>query len=179
MNKAFSASGSSDVGGAAIDIVSKELVNDKDLNIGLFGGLNTQTVSSEFLKMDGVNFLGFADSKEPANESSWGFKNKMDPTKQHFQINRGYNITGGKRFYIGDDKNPLSFFLTAGHASDYRYTNEIVRNTTTTSGEIYKHMNGKKYAESISQLALANVNLGLQNGHHASYNVMMIHANRL
>lgn len=38
-------------------------------------------------------------------------------------------------------------------------------------------MNGKKYTENISQLALANVNLGLQNGHHASYNLMMIHAN--
>lgn len=68
------------------------------------------------------------------------------------------------------------FFLTAGHASDDRYTNEIVRKTTT-SGEIYKDMNGKKYTENISQLALANVNLGLQNGHHASYNLMMIHAN--
>ena len=176
VNKAFSASGSSDVGGAAIDIVSKELVNDNELNVGLSGGLNTQTVSSEFLKLDGVNFMGFANTSEPKNESSWGFKNKLDPTKQHLQINRGYNMTGGKRFYIGENKNPLSFFLTAGHASDYRYTDEIVRNTTT-SGDIYKDMNGKKYAESISQLALANVSLGLQNGHHASYNLMMIHAN--
>ena len=176
VNKAFSANGSSDVGGAAIDIVSKELVNDKELNVGLSGGLNTQTVSSEFLKMDGVNFMGVANASEPANENSWGFKNKLNPSRQHFQMNRSYNVTGGKRFYIGDNKTPLSFFLTAGHSSDYEYTNEAVRNTTT-SGEIYKDMDGKKYTEVINQLVLANVNYGLQNSHHASYNFMMIHAN--
>lgn len=38
-------------------------------------------------------------------------------------------------------------------------------------------MNGKKYAENISQLALANVDFDMQNRHHISYNLMMIHAN--
>ena len=38
-------------------------------------------------------------------------------------------------------------------------------------------MNGKKYAENISQAALANVDFDMQNRHHISYNLMMIHAN--
>lgn len=176
VNKVFSASGSSDVGGATIDIVSKELTGDGNFGFGLSGGLNTQTLSSEFLKMDGVNFMGLANRTEPADEISWGFKNKLDPSEQHLQVNRNYSISGGKRFYVGRDKNPLSFFLTAGHSTDYQYTDEIIRNTTT-SGAVYKDMNGKKYTENISQLVLANVDYNMRNRHHVNYNFMMIHAN--
>lgn len=176
VNKAFNAGGSSDVGGATIDIVSKELIGSGHLGFGISGGLNTQTVAADFLKQDGVNFMGFANRTEPADENSWNFRNKLDPSAQHFQINRSYSISGGKRFYVGKDKNPLSFFLTAGHTMDYQYTDEIIRNTTT-SGTVYKDMNGKKYAENISQLALANVDFDMQNRHHISYNLMMIHAN--
>ena len=176
VNKAFNAGGSSDVGGATIDIVSKELIGSGSLGFGISGGLNTQTVAADFLKQDGVNFMGFANRTEPADENSWNFRNKLDPSAQHFQVNRSYSISGGKRFYVGKDKNPLSFFLTAGHTTDYQYTDEIIRNTTT-SGTVYKDMNGKKYAENISQLALANVDFDMQNRHHISYNLMMIHAN--
>ena len=176
VNKAFNAGGSSDVGGATIDIVSKELIGSGNLGFGISGGLNTQTVAADFLKQDGVNFMGFANRTEHADENSWNFRNKLDPSAQHLQINRSYSISGGKRFYVGKDKNPLSFFLTAGHTTDYQYTDEIIRNTTT-GGTVYKDMNGKKYAENISQLALANVDFDMQNRHHISYNLMMIHAN--
>lgn len=176
VKKAFNAGGSSDVGGATIDIVSKELIGSGNLGFGISGGLNTQTVAADFLKQDGVNFMGFANRTEPADENLWNFRNKLDPSAQHFQINRSYSISGGKRFYVGKGKNPLSFFLTAGHTTDYQYTDEIIRNTTT-SGTVYKDMNGKKYAENISQLALANVDYDMQNRHHISYNLMMIHAN--
>lgn len=176
VNKAFHAGGSSDVGGATIDIVSKELIGSGNLGFGISGGLNTQTLTADFLKMDGVNFMGFSNRTEPTDENTWGFKNKLDPSEKHLQINRSYSISGGKRFYVGKDKNPLSFFLTAGHTTDYQYTDEVIRNTTT-SGTVYKDMQGKKYAENISQLALANVDYDMNNRHHVSYNFMMVHAN--
>lgn len=176
VNKVFNAGGSSDVGGATIDIVSKELIGGGNFGIGISGGLNTQTLTADFLKMDGVNFLGFANRTEPADKGSWGFKNKLDPSEKHLQINRSYSISGGKRFHIGENKDPLSFFVTAGHTTDYQYTDEIIRNTTT-SGTVYKDMNGKKYTQNISQLALANVDYDMQNRHHMSYNFMMIHSN--
>ena len=76
VNKAFNAGGSSDVGGATIDIVSKELIGSGNLGFGISGGLNTQTVAADFLKQDGVNFMGFANRTEPADENSWNFRNK-------------------------------------------------------------------------------------------------------
>ena len=78
VNKAFNAGGSSDVGGATIDIVSKELIGSGHLGFGISGGLNTQTVAADFLKQDGVNFMGFANRTEPADENSWNFRNKLD-----------------------------------------------------------------------------------------------------
>lgn len=176
VNKAFNAGGSSDVGGATIDIVSKELIGSGNFGIGISGGLNTQTLTADFLKMDGVNSLGFANRTEPADNNSWGFKNKLDPSENHLQVNRSYSISGGKRFHVGDNEDPLSFFVTAGHTTDYQYTDEVIRNTTT-SGTIYKDMNGQKYTQNISQLALANVDYDMQNRHHMSYNFMMIHSN--
>lgn len=176
VNKAFNAGGSSDVGGATIDIVSKELIGSGNFGIGISGGLNTQTLTADFLKMDGVNFMGFANRTEPADNNSWGFKNKLDPSEKHLQVNRSYSISGGKRFHVGDNEDPLSFFVTAGHTTDYQYTDEVIRNTTT-SGTIYKDMNGQKYTQNISQLALANVDYDMQNRHHMSYNFMLIHSN--
>lgn len=106
----------------------------------------------------------------------WGFKNKLDPSAQNFQMDRSYNIAGGKKFYVGRQRDALSFFATVGHSVDYRYTDEIIRNTNT-GGTIYKDLNGHKSTTNISQLALANLDYDMHNRHHLSYNFMMVHSN--
>ena len=63
-----------------------------------------------------------------------------------------------------------------GHSVDYRYTDEIIRNTNT-GGTTYKDLNGHKSTTNISQLALANVDYDMHNRHHLSYNFMMVHSN--
>lgn len=177
VNKAFSAAASGDVGGAQIDIASRELVGSGGVNLSVSAGLNTQTLTADFLKQDGVNAFGFANSKIPsADESVYDFANRLDPSKQHLQVNQNYSASGGKQFDLRDGRDALSFYLVAGHNTDYQYTEETLRNTTTT-GTIYKDMLGQKSTQNISQLALANVNYDLANRHHLSYNFMMIHNN--
>lgn len=173
VNKAFTAGGSGDVGGANIDIASKELVGSGYVSAGVSAGVNTQTMTADFLKPDGTNPFGFANRTQPSG-NAWGFENKLDPAAQNFQIDRSYNISGGKRFYVGGERNVLSFFATAGHTTDYRYTDETIRNTTT-DGTVYKDMTGHKSAVNISQLALANVDFDMQNRHHLAYNLMLVH----
>lgn len=175
VNKAFTAGNGGDVGGANIDISSKELVGDGYISASVSAGVNTQTLSSDFFQPDGVNLLGFANRTEPGTDV-WGFKNKLDPSAQNFQMDRSYNIAGGKKFYVGRQRDALSFFATVGHSVDYRYTDEIIRNTNT-GGTIYKELNGHKSTTNISQLALANVDYDMHNRHHLSYNFMMVHSN--
>ena len=176
VNKAFNAGGSSDVGGANIDITSKELIGGGHFNIGVSGGFNTQTLTTDFLKMDGVNLLGIADKTQPGMENNYNFKNSLDPSEHDLQINRNYGVSGGKRFYVGPQKDALSFFLVAAHNTEYQYAEEVLRNTTT-NGTIYKDQTGKVYEQKISQLALANLDYDYRNRHHLSYNFMMVHDN--
>lgn len=186
VNKAFNAGGISDVSGANIDITSKELIGSGHFNAGVSAGLNTQTLTADFLKMDGVNILGIADKTQPAfgNHAAgssaaidnYTFKNSLDPSRHDLQINRSYGLSGGKRFYLGPWQDALSFYLVAAHNTDYQYAEEELRNTTT-NGTVYKDQTGKVYEQKISQLALANIDYDLQNRHHLSYNFMMVHDN--
>lgn len=174
VNKAFSAGNSADVGGANIDVLSKELTGDSELNIGISGGLNTKTVNADFLKMDGVNAFGFARDTKPSDDlTSYSFKNRLDPSESHLQLNQSYGVSAGKKLEVAG--NPLSFYLVASHSKKYAYYEEEVRNTTTT-GTLTQDETGKKSTIETSQMALANLDYALAGKHRLAYNLMMVHA---
>ena len=142
--------------GANINISSKELVGYGEINAGVSGGFNTQSLSSDFLKLDGVNAFGFADSKQPGDNldvDAYNFQNRLDPSKKSGLVNQSYSISGGKKFDIND--NPLSFYLIGSHNRDYSYYEEEVRNSITT-GELSQDMLGKKSNVETSQVVMAN-----------------------
>lgn len=175
VNKAFSAGSSADVGGANIDILSKELIGDSELNIGVSGGLNTKTVNADFWKMDGTNAFGFANDTRPSDDlTSYSFKNKLDPSKSNLQLNQSYGLSAGKKMDVMG--NPLTVYLVASHSKKYSYYEEEVRNTTTT-GTLTQDEIGKKSNIETSQLVLANLDYALGGKHHLDYNFMMVHAN--
>lgn len=175
VNKAFYSNTLADVAGANINITSKELTGNGKLNVSLSGGLNTQTVSSDFLKMDGVNAFGFADKTQPGeNFSGYDFRNSLDPSKQNMQINQSYALSGGKKFRIGEN-NRLSFYLVGSHNKDYTHYEEEVRNSTTT-GTLSQDMDGDISQVETSQLAMANIEYSHNHKHRIAYNFMMVHA---
>ena len=175
VNKAFYSNTLADVAGANINITLKELTGDGKLNVSLSGGLNTQTVSSDFLKMDGVNAFGFADKTQPGeNFSGYDFRNSLDPSKQNMQINQSYALSGGKKFRIGEN-NRLSFYLVGSHNKDYTHYEEEVRNSTTT-GTLSQDMDGDISQVETSQLAMANLEYSHNHKHRIAYNFMMVHA---
>ena len=177
VNKVFNGSGIADVAGAVIDISSKELVGERALGMDVSAGVNTQTFNKKFLKQDGVNYFGFANNQRPSdNLKVYNFANSLDPSVSNFQLNHGYGASGGKKFFIGENRNPLTFFVVASHSVSYSYTKEIVRNTTTM-GDVYLDMSGDKYSQNINQLELANLSYDLNSKHHLAYNFMMVHAN--
>lgn len=174
VNKAFSASLPADAGGANINIASKELFGDGELGVSVSGGVNTGAAANGGVYMsDGVNGLGFAGNKQPADIQSYGFGNSLDPTKTTVPINQSYKISGGKAFRING--NPLRFYAVASHSRNYKYYDEDVRNTTTT-GELSQDLKGEKSATETSQLVMANADYTHNNRHSIAYNFMMIHA---
>ena len=175
VKKAFSGNDYSDVGGAAIDITSKELVGDYALALDLSGGFNTTATGIDFLRQDGSGYFGFANTKKPT-ENQHDFPNSLNPEVVSMPLNHSYGISGGKSFRLGENSNPLSFFVVASHSTDYSYTEEIVRNTTN-DGTVWQDQTGDKYSQTTSQLVLGNVMLGLNRKHNLQYNFMLVHAN--
>lgn len=121
VNKAFYSDIPSDVAGADINITSKELTGDGKLDISISGGLNTQTVSADFMRLDGVNAFGFADKSQPgADLGAYTFGNSLDPSKHSLQVNQSYYISGGREFTVGN--NPLRFSSWPGTTRTSRIT---------------------------------------------------------
>ena len=174
VNKAFYSNTPADVAGADINITSKELTGDGKLGVSLSGGFNTQTFSSDFMRMDGVNAFGFANKTQPGeNLDSYNFRNSLDPSKQNLQINQSYSVFGGKRFKFG--KDALSLFLVASHNKDYTHYDEEVRNSTTT-GTISQDLAGDISKVITSQVAMANLEYNHDRKHRLAYNFMLVHS---
>ncbi|NLT03105.1 MAG: TonB-dependent receptor [Bacteroidales bacterium] len=175
VNKAFSSSISGDVGGALININSKNLVGDNALGADVTAGINASVLTTDFLKLDGSDVLGFAHTGKPAANTAT-FQNSLNPSVVDQPVNQSYAVSGGKRFELGTAKNPLSFFIVAAYETDYAYTKENVRNTTN-AGTVYQDQTGEKYSQTINQLLLANIEHSISKKHHLAYNMMMLHVN--
>ncbi|MEA5129611.1 MAG: TonB-dependent receptor [Proteiniphilum sp.] len=175
VSKVFSGSDYSDVGGASINIISKELVGDRALSVDFSGGVNTAAAGTDFLRQDGSGYFGFANNTRPS-DNQYNFPNSLNPKEISMPLNHSYGISGGKSFRLGENNNPFSFFVVASHSTDYSYTEEIVRNTTT-DGTIWQDQTGDKFSQNTNQLVLANALLGLNRKHNLQYNFMLVHAN--
>ncbi|MGC3979312.1 MAG: TonB-dependent receptor [Paludibacteraceae bacterium] len=181
VKKAFSGNNYSDVGGAVIDISSKELVGDKELGLNLSAGLNTQqTINNSFLKMDGVNYWGSSNNVQPGKsyKTSYNYGNSLDPQSINLPINNSYGFAGGKRFRLGENQNPLSFYIVGNYSTDYSNTVKEKILKSTNGGVIYNNFqNGHNSSQNISQLLLGNLNFSLNKKHTFDYNFMLVHNN--
>ncbi len=175
VNKVFSASTNGDVGGAAININSKELLGESAFGAEIEGGMNSEIPGTVFLRQDGVNYLGMANAARPT-DGKFDFPNSLDPSVPVFPMNHSLAVSGGKQFRLGAAGNPLSVFAVASHATDYACTQETVR-STTADGTVYQDQTGDKYSINTNQLVLANVDFGMDGKHELSYNFMMLHVN--
>ena len=172
VKKVFSSSSAGDVGGAEIDISSKELMGSEEFNVDISAKANSRSLTVDFLVPDGVSTLGFGENtSSPSSQDSYDFKNSLDPTSQSFQLGKSFGLSGGKRFEI--NKNPLSFYVIGNYSSDFSYTDGYTRETIT-NGTIFRDQNTKEYARKSSHLGMANVNY--QFGKNSlSYNLLVIH----
>lgn len=176
VEKAFTVGNFSDVGGATIDITSKELSKSYELNLEASAGVNTQAMSTDFFKQDGVSAFGRSNKhKSFEGGGVFSFANKLEPEKKNFTPNTDFVISGGKKFeFSGDQK--LSLYASASNSNSYTYTDEIIANTNS-GGDIIKNQSGKKYTENIQQVGLLTAKLLQPNKNKYLFNFLAIHNN--
>ncbi|MEN8964949.1 MAG: carboxypeptidase-like regulatory domain-containing protein, partial [Polaribacter sp.] len=176
VNKVFTADLGADVGGANIDIVSKELVKKSLFSVGASAGINTQTVSKEFLTINGTNTFGTQNSGIPVNDlTKYSFNNSWNPESQNLQTNKSISFSGGKKYNFGDDT--FSFFVVGGFDAKYNYLEGNIKQTTS-SGEVFQDQDFSKYDYNVSQLLMANLDYKFDEGHNIAFNHLFIHNNK-
>lgn len=174
VNKTFSSSIPGDVGGANIDIVSKEFTGDDYVEISIGSGINTQTFNEDFYTIDGENFMGFSNKESNVNDLNvYSFENSLDPNMQSMQLNSSLSVSGGKRFDIGD--NTLNMFLTGSMENGYVYKEGTVRQNTS-AGSIVQDMDFQRYTYNTSQTLMGNFKYKFNNN-TISLNSLYIHDN--
>lgn len=175
VSKVFSSNIFGDVGGANINITSKGLSGGSELQVDFSAGVNTQALKSDFNEQDGVNYFGFSNSQESGEDlKKFNFQNSLNPATQKSLVNHSFGISGGKRFDF-ENGNSLSFLAIASHSTDFSYTDQVIRNTTTT-GTVFADYKGKKSSKNISQIGLLNALYRLDE-HKIKYNFMVVHNN--
>ncbi len=177
INKVFGPSIIGDVAGANINIVSKELIKRKSFEIGYATGGNSQTISKNFLTVDGTNKVGTQRLQHTIGDlSQYTFSNSFKPNSQDFQINNSLSFSAGRKFDVGEN-GKLSLFLVGGFDGSYNFTEGNIKQTNST-GSIYQDQDFQKYEYTVSQMLMGTVAYKFGEGHSISYNHLFIHNNK-
>jgi hypothetical protein len=175
INKTFGSSILGDVGGANIDITSKELGKDKEIEVSFSNGINNQTVNENFKLIDGTNWFGTQRTTNTISSITvYDFRNNLKPNEQKGQINSGFSISGGRKFNIGNGK--LSLFLVGSFDNSYLYTEGKIKQTNSL-GQVYLNQDFNKYNYNVSQLVMNNMKYKFGNGNSIALNNILIHNN--
>lgn len=186
VQKAFSAGKGGDVGGAVIDITSKELYGKSALEVGFSGGTNTSVLGNTFYKQDGTSYFGVSNASEPSEGTfaknvlpvtgtQYPFVNKLQPSILKAPIDHSFSISAGKQ-YSFDSGNSLSMFFVANHGIGYSHSERLSRSLNPI-GSFGQDLSGSNSAISTRQMGLGHIAFEMRQKHIVQYNVLAIHSN--
>jgi TonB-dependent receptor len=178
VNKTFNAGIYGDVGGANIDISSKELDQNKLLSLTAGTGYNSAALGTNFLVADGYNYFGLLKNGSgiPINNlSNYGFETSFDPNEQNNTINYNFSFLGGRKFDLGGDKK-LSIFGVVLSNSEFVYKEGRVAQVNNQGG-FKQNLEFKKYEYGASQTGLGTIDFTFGKGKSIVYNALFIHDN--
>ncbi|OKL38933.1 hypothetical protein A3841_03015 [Pontibacter flavimaris] len=175
VNKVFSASMNGDVGGALININSKELVDDNAFQIGISTGINSQVPGSNFYLPEGMSKFGYATAsgntkKGQESLTDYSFKNSLEPAQKNPLLNGGISFSGGKKFL---DKH--RFYVMGSMDNKYHYQEGVSRLITATNPETpFRDFNYQQSLRSASHMLAGNLEFNLNNS-QLRYNSLYLH----
>lgn len=175
VNKVFTSNLNGDVAGANINIVSKELTKNQEASIGLAFGGNSQTLSQDFLTIDGTNKFGTQKLNHSISDFSvYNFDNSFKPNNQNFQLDNSFSFNYGKKFNVGE--NSLSVFLVGGYDAKYNFLEGNIQQNSN-GGLVFRNQEFSKYNFNVSQLLMGNIEFKADR-FSLAYNHLFIHNNK-
>jgi outer membrane receptor protein involved in Fe transport len=143
-----------DFAGANINIVSKTHTGKSYSKIKAKAKYNTQLAeTNKFYKIDGSDFLGFADTDYPTDFDAYDFKNSWNPRKTTAAPGMDLSFMHGNSFSLGENK--LNMFASFGFENEYSYS-EMKMKKVNGSDDIRKSLQGERYEYNTTTTALLN-----------------------
>lgn len=168
-----------DVGGANIDIISKEHSGKTKLNVEIGSGFNNYAFESRNFKVaDGMQKSGFYDVFQPNNLSIYQFENKWTPNTEKHPVDINFGISGGSSFKVGED-GKLNVFGTASFENGYVLRKGSQLNIGNTNDNIIEDFyDVDKFDYGTKTTAMANVAYRPNRDHKIKFNSVFVNASK-
>ncbi len=178
ISKSFSSNLSSDVAGANIDIVSKEMTAASLFKVGISAGGNTQTTFKDFKTIEGANWIGVnTDTKHNVRDlTKYSFSNSFTPESTTASPNLGVSLNYGKKFQISDEST-VSLFLVGSFDNKYSYQDGSSENIISATS-VGSEFNTKTYSYNASKMLMGNLVYKINANHKLSFNHLFVHSNK-
>lgn len=177
ISKAYSVANYGDLTSGNVDIVTKTLTNDKVLEIGIDGGINTSVMQEGIFdnfkatqNSNDISFLGYHTTpyelEESITKQSWNTTTKNLPADYGFSVMTGkkINLSGKDLYVLVTISQSSSSEYSIGSYRKYRMNNE---NNIFTDVENYK--------SNINSTGLVNLSYTINAYNSISYNLLYVH----
>ncbi len=177
VSKTYSSELYGDVGGATIDIISKEHTGKGKLNIEIGSGLNNNAFSSNFIVADGIQKSGFYNVIKPNDISIYQFQNRWTPTTEAQPVDTNFGISGGRSFTFGESK--ISIFGTASFENGFNLKLGSQKNIGNTNDNIIEDFfNVQKFEYVTKSTAMINAVYKINGNHSVKVNSVFVNSSR-
>lgn len=177
VNKTFGSDLFGDVGGANINITSKELSKSKELEFSISNGFNSRTIhKSNFLGLDGGNWFGSVSNTQPpiSNLTAYSFQNSLNTIEKSTPTATSVTASGGYKFPLFNGN--MSMYFVGNFSNKYNFQSGRTRQTTSI-GTVFQDQSFEKYAYNVTQTALGNFKYRFENDNTIALNFLYIHNN--
>ncbi|MGK9124810.1 carboxypeptidase-like regulatory domain-containing protein [Olivibacter sp. SA151] len=174
ISKIYTADDYGDVGGATVNILSKEHIGPTELSVGIGGGINTGAFQSDFKRADGLNRFGFYNIKTPNTIQEYTFDNRWTPKTINKPFGYDFSLSGGTSFAVGKEGR-INLFATASQSSDFSFregSEKIVGETR--ANVIADYFDIKKYGYHTNTTGMLNLAYRLNPKHLIKWNSIFI-----
>lgn len=177
ISKAFTSNISSDVAGANIDIVSKEMSTSSLFKVSISAGGNTQATFKDFKKIDGANWVGVNSNTmhDIRDLTKYSFTNSYSPNNGTANPNLGVSINYGKKFQLSDEST-ISLFLVGSFDNKYSFQDGFSENVIDV-GNTGSQFDTKTYTYNASKMVMGNLVYKINENHKLSFNHLFVHSN--
>jgi outer membrane receptor protein involved in Fe transport len=174
ISKTYTAEDYGDVGGATVNILSKEHVGNPRLSVEVGGGLNTNAFRSDFKRADNWKRFGFYNIKTPTTLQQYTFGSKWSPNTVDKPFNYDFSVQGGKSFQVGEEGR-LNVFATVSHKNNYQFRKGSERIIgSTVDNVIADYFTAEKNVYETNTTGMFNLDYRLNSKNRLKWNSIFI-----